>query len=926
MADGYGNIYPDSYGFDEKQNETARMDTLKLILYDLNSAISPRELRLQAIQGALEEFDHNDEQLHDEELELRADHILLQKLTYAMSINPSADEVGYITSALEAVYRGSRTRLGQSFHEICDALMPLFVDMIRPPAGWTPQQLSVLLNEQNENDMMGMGGGDSEKARDLRMRGSVYSGVGDERSVAMSLGGASRFSNDPSINRGHQGTNEDFNYSYQSFHNGHPTYYGDYDEESAESVEIPTEPINDEEETFVPNVPAETAEYFNEMNNRRSSVETGGTVGTGGESKAESKADSMGNTSALVLDKRMSSFGVETDTTGNDQALVLHDNVVGGGAPGGGGNARMIGNKLRESGVIRNELADAQQMLRRMSSVASNEEPEVPAVLSQSPDQSQISHNSYDEFLRKEKEKMEAAAAVDDESEPGLHSNSGGGSQEDEENKPVHPTFAPPQVQYNDEEEYEVQEAPQDQYGEPPPKVQYEGGEYEGQDRFGEPPKVQYDSHDEGDYEDGRGYEEEEEKNDQSAHPTWDPPQVQYDDEGEFEDGEYEEERYENNVPDYEGQDHYDHEEEAYGEGEGDEAMDIRGGGGDDEIEDVTDQYASASVAGGISVAESHDNPFAEEGQNFDEYGGYSGEAPQVFSGYDDPHQQGQNYDRKYSETSGASGYTDNEPIRRLSVLSDDWGGVDRSDRDQSTMGGGQSYGGSAMGGGQSYGGASGLETMPESEYNLPPSEQDNPASYHVGEDDLPSINPFTIVGDEETEAEEKYSDYPDDNPAHEPMESQQDYNEEDIFQFQEPTRPKSKQDYFNYSDPMQGEVCPLAVRKVIKILRYFSRVLSAMEPLAQQGGFVDALLYHMTKKPLSTDYEDEIATRVDAIAVLVNLACAEENKIMLVYHPGLLDAVINIANHDPIDEAREHAAIVLMNLVRIFECVCIIE
>ena len=37
----------------------------------------------------------------------------------------------------------------------------------------------------------------------------------------------------------------------------------------------------------------------------------------------------------------------------------------------------------------------------------------------------------------------------------------------------------------------------------------------------------------------------------------------------------------------------------------------------------------------------------------------------------------------------------------------------------------------------------------------------------------------------------------------------------------------------------------------------------------------------------------------------------------MLVYHPGLLDAAINIANHDPIDEAREHAAIVLMNLVR---------
>ena len=54
---------------------------------------------------------------------------------------------------------------------------------------------------------------------------------------------------------------------------------------------------------------------------------------------------------------------------------------------------------------------------------------------------------------------------------------------------------------------------------------------------------------------------------------------------------------------------------------------------------------------------------------------------------------------------------------------------------------------------------------------------------------------------------------------------------------------------------------------------------------------------------------------------MVVNLACAEENKIMLVYHPGLLDAVINISNHDPIDEAREHAAIVLMNLVRIGWC-----
>jgi hypothetical protein len=106
---------------------------------------------------------------------------------------------------------------------------------------------------------------------------------------------------------------------------------------------------------------------------------------------------------------------------------------------------------------------------------------------------------------------------------------------------------------------------------------------------------------------------------------------------------------------------------------------------------------------------------------------------------------------------------------------------------------------------------------------------------------------------------------------------------DEDIFHFQEPKMFTTDQDYFSYSDPVESKVCPLAVRKVLKTLRYFSRVLSAMEPMAQQQGLVDACLYHMTKKPLTVDYNDEIASRVDAIAVMVNLACAEENKIMLV-------------------------------------------
>ena len=55
---------------------------------------------------------------------------------------------------------------------------------------------------------------------------------------------------------------------------------------------------------------------------------------------------------------------------------------------------------------------------------------------------------------------------------------------------------------------------------------------------------------------------------------------------------------------------------------------------------------------------------------------------------------------------------------------------------------------------------------------------------------------------------------------------------------------------------------------------------------------------------------------RIDAIAIIVNLACSEENKFKLLHHPKLLDVVISMARDDYLSEAREHASIVLMNLV----------
>ena len=151
----------------------------------------------------------------------------------------------------------------------------------------------------------------------------------------------------------------------------------------------------------------------------------------------------------------------------------------------------------------------------------------------------------------------------------------------------------------------------------------------------------------------------------------------------------------------------------------------------------------------------------------------------------------------------------------------------------------------------------------------------------------------------------------------------------------------------------------PLSVLKVLKILRYFSRVLSAMVPMAHFPGLLDELIFQMRIRKAGTDSTDSIlrkrqnanteldddlnsfksarssesgqvsetkqrssqyldnasAARMDAIATIVNLACAEENKMKLLSHPGLLDAVILVAEHDIIDNAREHASIVFMNL-----------
>ncbi|KAK1744724.1 HEAT repeat domain-containing protein [Skeletonema marinoi] len=315
-----GQVYADPLNSNDEDyyydaNDQNRLDLLKLILYDLNSAIAPREVRLVAIQAALDEFDHDDEVLHDEELDLRADHILLQKLAYAMCIDPGSDEVGYICSALEMVYRAGRTRLAQSFHEICDSLLPLIVEMIRPPL---PGKHSADKNRRGtvEEDLVSS----PEEKPDL-------------------LDGENSLNNQP------------FMEPVDPLNASRRYTYGDSDDSSAESVQIPSG----------------TGEYFEQMNRAKQDANN---VAQTDQPEPQSHNDSQG----LVLKPILS---------GEDTMVPVSN--MGGNLSGGALEAyRPASNSRRrsleiEEDTIRRDLTNADEALRRLTSESQELTQLVPA-------------------------------------------------------------------------------------------------------------------------------------------------------------------------------------------------------------------------------------------------------------------------------------------------------------------------------------------------------------------------------------------------------------------------------------------------------------------------------------------------------------------------------------------------------------------
>lgn len=118
---------------------------------DLNSAIAPQDHRVLALQTAISEFDHDQDFKHDEELDLHADKILFQKLAFAFQVDRSSEEVAMICTALEMVYRASRPRVALSFAELRESVLPMFVEMLGKPLHLRKQEeLDIALTEQEE--------------------------------------------------------------------------------------------------------------------------------------------------------------------------------------------------------------------------------------------------------------------------------------------------------------------------------------------------------------------------------------------------------------------------------------------------------------------------------------------------------------------------------------------------------------------------------------------------------------------------------------------------------------------------------------------------------------------------------------------------------------------------------------------------------
>lgn len=111
------------------------------IIQALNTAMSTEE-RTEALENAIATFDHNDRNLHDDEIGAGADIALVKTLIFLqfrvgfrgepMKTNMEAitKEVGFALECLECIYRASSDAVGKSFARVGNDLLQILVVLI----------------------------------------------------------------------------------------------------------------------------------------------------------------------------------------------------------------------------------------------------------------------------------------------------------------------------------------------------------------------------------------------------------------------------------------------------------------------------------------------------------------------------------------------------------------------------------------------------------------------------------------------------------------------------------------------------------------------------------------------------------------------------------------------------------------------------
>ncbi|KAG7374448.1 hypothetical protein IV203_013543 [Nitzschia inconspicua] len=141
------------------------------IVQALHRAMSPDE-RMEALENAIDTFDHDDRAKHEHEIAIGADVALVKALVFLeyasgfrrepirADMDAITKEIGLVLTALECVYRASSESVGESFNRVGKDLLHILVILIDEEVQYRVRAVSSLTN-QEDGDASNSNNGDT---------------------------------------------------------------------------------------------------------------------------------------------------------------------------------------------------------------------------------------------------------------------------------------------------------------------------------------------------------------------------------------------------------------------------------------------------------------------------------------------------------------------------------------------------------------------------------------------------------------------------------------------------------------------------------------------------------------------------------------------------------------------------------------------